>query len=154
MLSYNLIILCQCVLFFFGSVTTDPISTDWEIRFTMCMTRETERINVTTVSSFTAGTAHQQIHMLLTSFLRTGSGNTVTLYHSLSVWHNVVFINVAKVDAGCVRVVKLLQAWRHVNKLFYLSKQPKYWMTAHHMLCLAWYICCDAVWSFLHGTDG
>ncbi len=88
------------------------------------------------------------------SFLQAGSGNTVTPYHSLSAWHNVVFINVAKVAAGCARVVKLLQAWQHVNKRFLLSKQPKYWMTAHHMLCLAWYICCDAVWSFLHGTDG
>ncbi len=51
----------------------------------------------------------------------------VTLYHALSTRYNVVvFINAAKVDAGCARVVKLLQAWRHVNKRFSLYKQPKY----------------------------
>ncbi len=56
------------------------------------------------------------------SFLQAGSGNTVTLHHSLSALHNIVFINVAKEDAGCVRVVKLLQAWRHVNNRFSLCK--------------------------------
>ncbi len=37
-----------------------------------------------------------------------------------------VFINAAKVDAGCSRGVKLLQAWRNVNKRFSFCKQPKY----------------------------
>ncbi len=92
----------------------------------VCMASETEIINVTTVSSFTAGTVHQQIHMFLTFLSLSWKWKHSYSYHSLSAWHNVVFINVAKVDAGCVRVVKLLQAWRHVNKRFSLYKQPKY----------------------------
>ncbi len=42
----------------------------------------------------------------------------------------VVFINTAKVDVRCprllARVVKLLQVWRHVKKRFSFCKQPKY----------------------------
>ncbi len=37
-----------------------------------------------------------------------------------------VFINAAKVDVGCPRVVKLLGEWWHVKKRFSLFKQPKY----------------------------
>ncbi len=43
--------------------------------------------------------------VVVTPYLRFPSGITYS-----------VFINDTKVDAGCVRVVKLLQAWRHVIK--------------------------------------
>ncbi len=51
----------------------------------------------------------------------------VTPYiHFMSGIMYSVFINAAKVDAGCSRVVQLLQAWRNVNKRFSFCKQPKY----------------------------